>query len=129
MTRTRYLAFLLLVLSAASAAAQAAGPISLDVDLRDAGRQLFHSHEVIPVQAGTLILYYPKWIPGEHSPSGPLENVAGLKITADQYPYEAGSIMLAALLPTWVHAGGVEQLRSRLRDPMLLYRAWDEMKL
>jgi predicted metalloprotease with PDZ domain len=38
---------------------------------------------VIPVQAGALTLYYPKWIPGEHSPSGPLENVAGLKITAD----------------------------------------------
>ncbi|HEY1773217.1 MAG TPA: M61 family peptidase [Gammaproteobacteria bacterium] len=83
MAKTYYLVPLMLLLAAASAAAQAAGPITLDVDLRDAGRQLFHGHEVIPVQPGPLTLYYPKWIPGEHSPSGPLENLAGLKITAD----------------------------------------------
>ena len=35
--------------------------------------------------------------------------------------------MLAALLPTWAHAGGVEQLRSRLRDPALLTRMKADM--
>lgn len=49
---------------------------------------------------------------------------SGLKITADQYPYEAGSTMLSALLPAWAHAGGIDQLRSRLRDSALL----DKMK-
>jgi len=29
---------------------------------------------------------------------------AGLKLTMDQYSYEAGSTMRAALLPTWAHA-------------------------
>jgi N-acyl-D-amino-acid deacylase len=53
---------------------------------------------------------------------------AGLTITADQYPYEAGSTMLAALLPTWAHAGGVEQLRSRLRDPATLARMKTDME-
>ncbi|MFQ5851109.1 MAG: amidohydrolase family protein [Candidatus Binatia bacterium] len=53
---------------------------------------------------------------------------AGLKITADQYPYEAGSTMLASLLPTWAHAGGVEQLRSRLRDPVILARMKTDME-
>ena len=77
-----YLAPLMLAFASLSTAAHAAGPITLDVDLRDAGRQLFHGHEVIPVQPGALTLYYPKWIPGEHSPSGPLENLAGLKIMA-----------------------------------------------
>src|SRR5690242_8050630 len=86
MTRIHRSVPLMVLLAAVSGAAQAAGPITLDVDLRDAGRQLFHGHEVIPVQAGALTLYYPKWIPGEHSPSGPLENLAGLKFSAGGKP-------------------------------------------
>jgi N-acyl-D-amino-acid deacylase len=41
----------------------------------------------------------------------------GLRITADQYPYEAGSTMLGALLPPWAHDGGMEDTLARLRDP------------
>jgi len=78
----RLIAPLLLAFIALSAAAQAGEAISVDVDLRDSARQLFHGHEVIPVKPGALTLYYPKWVPGEHSPSGPLENLAGLKIMA-----------------------------------------------
>ncbi|MGA9853194.1 MAG: M61 family peptidase [Gammaproteobacteria bacterium] len=59
------------------------GTVSLNVDLSDAPRKIFRVHEVIPVQAGPLTLYYPKWIPGEHSPSGPLENVAGMVFTTN----------------------------------------------
>ena len=66
--------------------ARAADPIRLEVDLTESPRQLFHGHEVIPVKPGPLTLYYPKWIPGEHSPSGPLENLAGLKFTAAGKP-------------------------------------------
>jgi len=58
------------------------GTLALDVDLRDAPRKLFHVHESIPVKSGALTLRYPKWIPGEHSPSGTLDNVTNLKITA-----------------------------------------------
>lgn len=53
---------------------------------------------------------------------------AGLNITADQYPYEAGSTMLASLLPAWAHAGGVAQLRGRLRDPGVLARIKTDME-
>src|SRR5579871_6784972 len=81
--KPRYLIPVVLALAAMSGAAHAADTITLDVDLRDSGRQLFHGHEMIPVKPGSLTLYYPKWIPGEHSPSGPLENLAGLKITVD----------------------------------------------
>jgi N-acyl-D-amino-acid deacylase len=42
----------------------------------------------------------------------------GLDITADQYPYTAGSTMLAALLPPWAHAGGIDKLNQMLRDSM-----------
>jgi N-acyl-D-amino-acid deacylase len=40
----------------------------------------------------------------------------GVKITADQYPYIAGSTMFGAILPPWVHVGGHEKVLSRLRD-------------
>jgi N-acyl-D-amino-acid deacylase len=38
----------------------------------------------------------------------------GMRLTADQYPYIAGSTMLGAILPPWAHAGGVEETLARL---------------
>ena len=38
----------------------------------------------------------------------------GMRLTADQYPYIAGSTMLGAILPPWVHAGGIESTMERL---------------
>jgi N-acyl-D-amino-acid deacylase len=43
--------------------------------------------------------------------------VDGVDVTADMYPYPAGSTMLSALLPPSVHAGGREALLARLHDP------------
>jgi predicted metalloprotease with PDZ domain len=66
---------------AAAAAAQNA-PIRISVDAREAPRRIFHTSMTILVQPGTLALVYPKWIPGEHAPTGPIADVAGLKISA-----------------------------------------------
>ncbi len=41
----------------------------------------------------------------------------GVKVTADQYPYIAGSTMMGAILPPWVHAGGPNAALARLADP------------
>jgi N-acyl-D-amino-acid deacylase len=41
----------------------------------------------------------------------------GLDVTADMYPYVAGSTTLSALLAPWAHAGGREPLLARLDDP------------
>lgn len=41
---------------------------------------------------------------------------SGLRITADVYPYVAGSTSLSACLPPWVLEGGTEKMLSRLRD-------------
>lgn len=46
----------------------------------------------------------------------------GLDVTADQYPYTAGSTMLAAIMPPWVHAQGPAQLLAWLQDPVTLGR-------
>ena len=58
------------------------GTINLNVDLTDAARKIFRVHEVIPAQPGPLVLHYPKWIPGEHGPTGTLEAVTGVVVTA-----------------------------------------------
>ncbi len=60
----------------------AAGPaIQLSVDASDMPRRILHAKETVPVSAGMVRLAYPKWIPGEHSPTGPVTDVVGLKIT------------------------------------------------
>lgn len=41
----------------------------------------------------------------------------GVRVTADQYPYIAGSTLLGAILPPWAHDGGLEATLGRLRDP------------
>jgi predicted metalloprotease with PDZ domain len=56
--------------------------ITLAVDATEAPRKILHAREIIRVSPGPLTLLYPKWIPGEHSPTGPVVDLAGLKITA-----------------------------------------------
>jgi predicted metalloprotease with PDZ domain len=70
------------ILFASLAAAAQTAPITLHVDLTDAPRKILHSTETIPVQPGPLTLVYPKWIPGEHAPDGPIDNQAGFIITS-----------------------------------------------
>ncbi|HEX5314680.1 MAG TPA: peptidase M61, partial [Gammaproteobacteria bacterium] len=55
-------------------------------DASDTGQGIFRVRETIPVQPGELTLLYPKWIPGNHSPSGPIDKLAGLTITAGGKP-------------------------------------------
>lgn len=60
-----------------------AGPgptLQIEVDARDLPRRLLHSRIHVPCQPGKLGLWYPKWIPGTHAPSGPIQDVAGLRL-------------------------------------------------
>jgi predicted metalloprotease with PDZ domain len=56
--------------------------ITLSVDATEAPRKLFHARMTMPVAPGPLTLVYPKWIPGEHGPTGPIVDLAGLKFSA-----------------------------------------------
>ncbi len=58
------------------------GVITLAVDATDLERRIFRVHETVPVQ-GPITLLFPKWLPGHHSPTGPLPDMAGLIIHAD----------------------------------------------
>jgi predicted metalloprotease with PDZ domain len=74
--------FVLLSVVAPLRSAEPTGPIELTLDATEAPRKLLHSKLVIPVAPGPLTLYYPKWVPGEHSPTGPINDLSGLKIKA-----------------------------------------------
>ena len=79
--------FCLLPLLLASVYAQDT-PLTLKVDATDVPRRLFHVRMKMPAKPGPLTLLYPKWIPGEHSPVGPIVNLVGLRITAAGEPVE-----------------------------------------
>src|SRR5213593_1311631 len=73
--------FATLVLTAAFAAAQNRA-VTVEVDAREAPRKIFHARLSIPARPGPMTLLYPKWIPGEHGPTGPIADLAGLKFSA-----------------------------------------------
>ena len=54
-------------------------PATLKVDATDAPRRLFHVEIKIPAKPGPLTLLYPKWLPGEHAPVGPITNLVASK--------------------------------------------------
>jgi predicted metalloprotease with PDZ domain len=59
------------------------GEIILAVDATDTTHGIFRVHESIPVaHAGAMVLLYPRWLPGHHSPNGPIDMFAGLVIQA-----------------------------------------------
>ncbi|WP_263382236.1 M61 family metallopeptidase [Granulicella arctica] len=57
--------------------------IQITADLSDAPRKLYHAEVDIPVTAGPLALTTPKWIPGHHSPNGPVADITGVVFTAN----------------------------------------------
>src|SRR2546422_7772504 len=62
------------------------GPITIALDATEAPRKILHARLNIPTTPGPLTLLYPKWIPGEHGPTGPITDLAGLRITAGGKP-------------------------------------------
>ncbi len=63
-----------------------AAPIAIRVDASEAPNHLLHAHLTIPASPGPLALFYPKWIPGEHGPTGPIGGLTGLRFTANGSP-------------------------------------------
>lgn len=53
---------------------------------------------------------------------------AGLRITANMYPYTASATGLSSRLPAWVQEGGARQMRKRLKNPALRARVLMEME-
>ncbi len=67
----------------ATAYATQSDPMTVVLDARDASRGLMYSHMTIPVKPGAFTFVYPKWIPGEHGPTGPLANISQIHVSAN----------------------------------------------
>src|SRR5271170_7115791 len=98
----------LIALNAASA-----GTAQIEVDAREAPRGIMSAHLVLPVAEGPLTLVYPKWLPGRHSPAGPLTSLGGPRFTADgrTLPWRRDSVDLHAFhldIPRGVAQLGVD---------------------
>jgi predicted metalloprotease with PDZ domain len=58
------------------------GTLTLSVEATDLAHRIYTVHERVPVKAGELTLLFPKWLPGYHSPTGPIESLTGLHVFA-----------------------------------------------
>ncbi|HEX8953336.1 MAG TPA: M61 family peptidase [Polyangia bacterium] len=85
--------------TAASTAAAAERHATLTVDAREAPRRILHAQLSLPAAPGPLTLRYPKWIPGEHGPTGPIVDVAGIVVRAGgkTIPWHRDDVDLYAL--------------------------------
>jgi predicted metalloprotease with PDZ domain len=63
-----------------------AGEIHLVVDATDTSRRIVHVHETLSGIGSDTVLFYPKWLPGTHAPEGPIERIAGIRMTAKGTP-------------------------------------------
>jgi predicted metalloprotease with PDZ domain len=61
----------------------APGMLKIEVDATNLSQRIFRIKETIPVKSGPLVLLYPKWVPGGHSPRNPMDDIAGLTFTAN----------------------------------------------
>ena len=80
--RIRLAALAVLMCTLAVTPALAAVDFTVNVDAREVGRGLLHVTQSFPGRSGTVSLTYPRWIPGEHGPTGPTVDVAGLVVRA-----------------------------------------------
>jgi predicted metalloprotease with PDZ domain len=85
LTDTLWVASLLVLgtIRCATATPAATASAIVDVDAREAPRGIMTAHLRLPVNAGPLTLVYPKWLPGRHSPAGPLTSLGGPRFTAN----------------------------------------------
>jgi predicted metalloprotease with PDZ domain len=94
-TRLRILAAAISIAASTLLAAQPLPPVrntpypgvmTLDVDATDLAHKIFNVKQSLPVKPGPLVLYYPRWLPGNHSPTGTVSKLAGLRMSAAGKP-------------------------------------------
>jgi predicted metalloprotease with PDZ domain len=86
LSRTAVLPLTLLALGLPSLLQAQKSPIQITADLSEAPRKIYHAEVDIPVQPGPITLTTPKWIPGNHRPTGPVDDITGVVFTANGKP-------------------------------------------
>ena len=120
------------------------GTLHLDIDASDTSRGIYRVVETIPVaHPGRLTLLFPQWLPGNHSPSGPIALLAGIRITGGGHtiPWLRDSSYVYAFhvdVPAGVHELRVEFQHLSPTDPSqgrvtmtpaMLNLQWEKMSL
>ncbi len=59
------------------------GTIGIVADITDVDRRIIRVTQTVPVSAGHLVLQYPKFIPGNHADTGPIQLVSGVTVTGN----------------------------------------------
>jgi len=137
--KTNFLASAMLFFCVVLANAQSA-PERLSVDASDAPRNILHATLTIPVTPGAVTVVYPKWLPGNHRPTGPIQSFTGLHFTAggkelewqrdleDMYAFHlqvpAGVTELQAAYDTITYNG-----KSSLASSKVLDLVWNQVVL
>ena len=62
------------------------GEMRITADMSDLERRIVHVHESLSGIDGKTVLLYPQWLPGNHAPQGPIDRIAGLRISANGAP-------------------------------------------
>ncbi len=62
----------------------AVAQLTLRVDATEAPRRLLHAELEMPATPGPMDVYYVEWTPGNHNPSGPIQNVVNFRVTDDR---------------------------------------------
>ncbi len=143
-SRTALLPLALLALGAPGLLQAQKPPIQITADLSEAPRKLYHAEVDIPVEPGPVSLTTPKWIPGNHRPTGPVDDITGVVFTAngkvlpwrrdDEDLYEfhvtvpAGVTTLHAHLDCIVTARVSDKLAVLEWEKLLLYPAKTPVK-
>ena len=78
----RYAVFVVLLCAAPVSAADPPAPVTVEVDLSNLGRRIVHNKVSFAATPGPLTLNYPRWVPGTHSPIGPVSEQAGFRVKA-----------------------------------------------
>src|SRR6202162_3644683 len=111
-------------------------PIQITADLSDASRKLFHAEVDLPVTEGPLTVITPKWIPGDHRPTGPVDGITGVVFTANgqTLPWRRDDVDLYEFHVTI--PAGVSTLHAHLDaivltnvSQKLAYLEWDKVML
>lgn len=71
------------LVSIASAETQ---PLAIAVDASQAPQKIYHVRVTMPAASGPFAFVYPKWIPGYHGPTGPIEAFVNLRVSAGGTP-------------------------------------------
>ena len=136
--------FFLVVLSLFAISLSAA-PITIRVDASQVPGHILHAHLKIPAAPGPLSLFYPKWIPGEHGPTGPIADLSGLRVTANGSPVSwnrdpvemyqfhvdvpAGASAIDIDLDYLIPSGGANFTAGASASPRLAVLSWNTVLL